>query len=115
MAKNAGMVRFGPFEFDFPTRELRKGGTRLRVPDQSLEILAMLVEPPGVVVTRDAIRNRLWPNGTIVEFEHSVNAAVKRLREALSDSADEPPLYRDAQARVPVHRASPSGPMGFRP
>jgi serine/threonine protein kinase/Tol biopolymer transport system component len=50
----------------------------------------MLVEPPGVVVTRDAIRNRLWPNGTIVEFEHSVNAAVKRLREALSDSADEP-------------------------
>jgi DNA-binding winged helix-turn-helix (wHTH) protein len=90
MAKDAGAVRFGAFEFDRSIRELRKGGTRLRVPDQSLEILAMLVEPPGELVTRDAIRKRLWPNGTIVEFEHSVNAAVNRLREALSDAADEP-------------------------
>jgi len=76
--------------FDPSSRELHKGGTRLRVPDQSLAILAMLLDRPGEVVTREEIQARLWPHGTIVEFEHSVNSAVKRLREALSDTAATP-------------------------
>jgi len=83
-------VRFGAFAFDLSSRELRKGGTRLRVPDQSLAILAMLLDRPGGLVTREEIQGHLWPHGTIVEFEHSVNSAVKRLREALSDTAATP-------------------------
>jgi serine/threonine protein kinase len=84
------MVRFGAFAFDLSARELRKGGTRLRVPDQSLAILALLLDRPGELVTREEIQTRLWPLGTVVEFEHSVNPAVKRLREALSDTAAKP-------------------------
>jgi serine/threonine protein kinase len=86
----SGRVRFGGFEFDPATRELRKGRTRLRAPDQSLVILAMLLERPGELVAREAIQARLWPNGTIVEFDQSVNAAIRRLRQALSDTADQP-------------------------
>jgi Tol biopolymer transport system component/DNA-binding winged helix-turn-helix (wHTH) protein len=85
-----GVVRFGGFEFDPSSRELRKGRSRLRVPDQSLAILAMLLERPGEVVTREAIQARLWPHGTVVEFEHSVNSAIKRLRQALLDTASTP-------------------------
>src|SRR5271165_2330483 len=87
---SAGAFRFGKFEFHPSSGDLRKGGTRLRVPDQSLAILAMLLDRPGEVVTREEIQARLWPNGTVVEFEHSVNSALKRLREALSDSAATP-------------------------
>src|SRR5215467_2258195 len=83
-------VRFSGFEFDRSSRELRKGQTRLKVPEQSLEILAMLLEHPGELVTREAIQARLWPNGTVVEFEHSVNSAIKRLRQALLDTATTP-------------------------
>jgi Tol biopolymer transport system component/DNA-binding winged helix-turn-helix (wHTH) protein len=83
-------IRFGAFAFDPSSRELRKGGTRLRVPDQSLAILTMLLERPGEPITREEIQARLWPHGTVVEFEHSVNSAVKRLRDALSDTAATP-------------------------
>lgn len=86
----AGVVRFGAFEFDTSLRELRKGKTRLRVPDQSLAVLALLLERPGEVITREEIQAQLWPDGTVVEFEHSVNSAAKRLRDALSDSAASP-------------------------
>jgi len=86
----AGVIRFGAFEFDLSSRDLRKGRTRIRVPDQSAAILAMLLERPGELVSREEIQARLWPNGTVVEFEHSVNSAVKRLREALSDTAATP-------------------------
>ena len=88
--RNAGIARFGGFEFDLSSRELRKGRTRIRVPDQSLAILAMLLERPGELVTREAIQARLWPHGTVVEFEHSVNSAIKRLRQALLDTASTP-------------------------
>src|ERR1700674_3240220 len=84
------LLRFGGFEFDLSLRELRKGGTRLRVPDQSLAILAMLLDRPGELVTREEIEARLWPDGTVVEFENSINAAMKRRREALSDDAAKP-------------------------
>jgi len=83
-------VRFGVFEVDLTSRELRKRGIRQHLPDQSFDILAMLVERPGDVITRDEIRNRLWPNGTVVEFEHSVSSAVQRLRDRLGDSATAP-------------------------
>src|SRR3979409_2487824 len=86
----AGVARFGGFEFDLLSRELRKGRPPFRVPDQSLEILAMLLERPGELVTREAIQARLWPHGTVVEFEHGVNAAVNRLRQALLDQAATP-------------------------
>jgi DNA-binding winged helix-turn-helix (wHTH) protein len=82
-----GVARFDGFEFDLSSRELRKGRTTIRVPDQSLAILALLLERPGDLVTREAIQARLWPHGTVVEFEHSVNSAIKRLRQALLDTA----------------------------
>ena len=85
-------VRFGPFTVDLRTRELYKGPTRVRVPAQSLHILEALVREPGELVTRDALRRRLWSEGedTFVDFEQSLNAAVRRLRDALGDSADTP-------------------------
>src|SRR5450432_2731282 len=83
-------IRFGVFQLDLRARELRRNGVKIRVPDQSIQVLAMLLEHPGEVVTREEVHQRLWPNGTIVEFDHSINAAIKRLRQALEDSAEEP-------------------------
>ena len=83
-------LRFGPFELDVRSRELRKGQTRVRLQEQPFEILRMMLERPGLVVTREELCSRLWPNGTFVDFEHSLNAAVKRLRAALGDEADNP-------------------------
>lgn len=83
-------VQFGPFELDVHTGELRKGSTRLKVPIQSIEILKALLEQPGELVTREHLRQRLWPGDTFVDFEHGLNAAIRRLREALGDSADTP-------------------------
>ena len=82
--------RFGAFEFDVQTRELRKHGHRIKLTGQPISVLALLLERPGEVVTREDLQKRLWPAGTYVDFEHSVNAAVKRLRQALGDSADSP-------------------------
>ena len=84
------MKKFGSFEMDERARELRKGGIRIRLQDQPFEILALMLERPGDIVTRDELRQRLWPAGTFVDFEHSLNAAVKRLRAALGDTADNP-------------------------
>ena len=83
-------IRFGSFQLDLRAGELRRNGVKLRVPDQSIQILAMLLDHPGDVVTRQELHQQLWPNGTIVEFDHSLNAAINRLRQALEDSADEP-------------------------
>ena len=83
-------LRFGPFELDVRSRELRKGQTCVRLQEQPFEILRMMLERPGHVVTREELCSRLWPNGTFVDFEHSLNAAVKRLRAALGDEADNP-------------------------
>jgi DNA-binding winged helix-turn-helix (wHTH) protein len=73
-----------------PTRELIKGNTRIRLQEQPFQIMRLLLVRPGALVTRDDIRNRLWPDGTYVDFEHSLNAAVKRLRAALGDDAKAP-------------------------
>ena len=83
-------VRFGTFEFDDRSRELRCGGRRHRLQEQPYEVLRLLLERPGDVVTRDELQQRLWPDGTTVDYEHSLNAAVKRLRAALGDDADAP-------------------------
>jgi Tol biopolymer transport system component/DNA-binding winged helix-turn-helix (wHTH) protein len=86
----ADLVRFGVFEANRTTGELRKGGVRIRLQDQPFQILLMLLDRPGEVVTREEIQRRLWPEGTFVEFEHSIGTAVKKLRQALSDDADTP-------------------------
>ena len=86
----SNVKRFGTFEVDLRARELRKGGIRIRLQDQPFEILAVMLERPGEVVTREELRQRLWPAGTFVDFEHSLNAAIKRLRAALGDDADNP-------------------------
>ena len=88
--RSSNVKRFGTFEVDLRARELRKGGIRIRLQDQPFEILAVMLERPGDVVTREELRQRLWPAGTFVDFEHSLNAAVKRLRAALGDDADNP-------------------------
>jgi serine/threonine protein kinase len=93
------LARFEGFELDVPAGELRGlDGALVRLPEQSLRILVLLLEHPGEVVQREEIRKKLWPNDTIVEFEHSISAAMNRLRQALGDSADKP-KYVETLAR----------------
>ena len=84
------VVRFGTFEVNLRSGELRKGGVRIKLHGQPFEILAMMLERPGQVVTRAELRQRLWPTDTFVDFDHGVNTAIKKLRAALGDSADNP-------------------------
>lgn len=83
-------VRFGAFEVDLRAGELRKNGVRIRLQEQPFQILALLLEHPGEVVTRDELRQKLWPGDTFVDFDHSLNTAVNKIREALGDSASSP-------------------------
>lgn len=87
---NAARVCFGAFEVDPQKRKLRRHGIPIRMQDQPFRILLILLERPGEVVTRDELRERLWPAGTFVEFEHSLNTSINKLRRALSDSAEKP-------------------------
>jgi DNA-binding winged helix-turn-helix (wHTH) protein len=84
------LVRFGVFELDAHSGELRKSGVRLSVQDQPLQVLKLLLDRPGELVTREELRQQLWPSDTFVGFEHGLNAAVGRLRETLGDSAETP-------------------------
>jgi TolB-like protein/DNA-binding winged helix-turn-helix (wHTH) protein len=83
-------VRFGVFELDCQSGELRKQGVRLRLQGQPLQVLTRLLETPGDLVTREELRNRLWPADTFVDFDQALNNAVQRIREALGDSAQSP-------------------------
>ena len=83
-------VRFGPYEADFHTQEIWKGGTRLKLAHQPFEILEMLVSRPGELVAREDLQRRLWPEDHFGDASHGLNAAVNKLRETLSDSADQP-------------------------
>ena len=85
-----GFLRFGTFELEVRSGELRKAGVRVGLQEQSLQVLTLLLERPGDLVTRDELRQRLWPNGTFVDFERGLNAAIKRLRDTLGDSAESP-------------------------
>ena len=84
------IIRFGVFEADLCSGELRKSGARIRVQEQPFQILAMLLQRPAEVVSREELRQKLWPSDTFVDFEHGVNSAVARLRDLLGDSADSP-------------------------
>lgn len=84
------LARFGVFEADLEARELRKQGRRVRLQDQPFAMLAMLLERAGNVVTREDLRERLWPADTFVDFDHSLNTAVNKIREVLADSATSP-------------------------
>jgi DNA-binding winged helix-turn-helix (wHTH) protein len=84
------VICFEAFTADLHSQELRKHGTRIRLPGQSFQILQILLERPGVLVTREELRQVLWPSGTFVDFDRGLSAAVNRLREALGDSADQP-------------------------
>ncbi|HXS13799.1 MAG TPA: winged helix-turn-helix domain-containing protein [Acidobacteriaceae bacterium] len=86
----ARRYRFGGFEADAATGELRRQGVRVRIHAQPFQVLMMLVERPGEVVTREEISRELWPDGTFVDYEHGVNSAVNRVREALGDKANSP-------------------------
>ena len=89
--RQSGRFRFGIFELDGTTGELRKDGkTGPRLQGQQLEVLLQLLEHPGELVTREELRQRLWPAETFVDYDHSLNTAVNKLREALNDSADNP-------------------------
>lgn len=112
LAPAARLIRFGVFELDLRTGELRKSGLKLRLHGQPVEVLKLLLERPGELVTREELEKRLWVGDTVVEFEHSINAAVNRLREALGDSADNPRFIETLARRgyrfiYPVEGASP--------
>jgi TolB-like protein/DNA-binding winged helix-turn-helix (wHTH) protein/Tfp pilus assembly protein PilF len=89
-AMSSKLVRFGVFEVDLRSGDLRKHGIRIRLQEQPCQVLAMLLEQPGEVVTREDLCKRLWPNDTFVDFDHSLNTAVMRLREVLCDSPENP-------------------------
>jgi len=83
-------VRFGSFEMDEIAGELRKDGVKIRLQEQPFQILQILLEHPGEVITREDLRKRVWPSDTFVDFDHGINNAIKRLREALGDTAETP-------------------------
>ena len=88
---NQGTVlRFGVFEVDLRAGELRKQGMRVKLQEQPFQILAMLLDHPGEVVTREDLRKKLWPDDTFVDFDHSLSTGINKIREALGDSAESP-------------------------
>src|SRR5215469_3233870 len=109
-------VRFGPFELDLRTGELRKsGGAKIRLEGQPVEILLLLLDRPGELVTQEEIRKKLWPGGTVVEYEHSIKTALRKLRHALGDGADAPQYIETLPRRgyrfiAPVQAVMPAGP-----
>ena len=92
------ILRFAVFEVDLAAGELRKNGTRIRLQEQPFQILVYLLDRAGEVVTREELRQKLWPADTFVDFDHSLNTAVNKLREALGDSASSP-RYVETLAR----------------
>ncbi len=86
----SGRLRFGLFELDLRAGELRKHGLKIRIQEQPFQVLAMLVEHPGELVTREELQKKLWPAGTFVDFDHGLNKAINKIREALNDSAESP-------------------------
>lgn len=105
----AAAFRFSSFQLDLRSGELRRNGIKVKLPDQSVQVLATLLEHAGEVVTREELQRKLWPNGTVVEFEAGINAAIKRIRQALGDAAEEPKFIETLPRRgyrfiVPVER-----------
>lgn len=90
IGKKTRIARFGVFEADLDALELRKQGRRIRLQEQPFAVLAILLERPGAIISREDIRQKLWPADTFVDFDHSLNTAVNKIREALGDSAGSP-------------------------
>src|SRR5258706_3267855 len=107
------LVSFGSFEAVLRAGELRRNGSKVRLQEQPFQVLTVLLERPGEIVTREELRNRLWPADTFVDFDHGLNAAVKRLRDALGDSAEIPgfvePLGRRGYRFVAPGGGRPNG------
>jgi cholera toxin transcriptional activator len=106
--------RFGIFEADARTGELRRQGLRVKLHAQPLQVLFLLLERPGELLTREEISRELWPDGTFVDYEHGVNSAVNRIREALGDKASSPRFIETLARRgyrfvAPVERIMPEG------
>ena len=91
--------RFGVFELDLRAGELRRCGSKVKLQEQPFQLLTALLEQPGQVITRDELRNRLWAANTYVDFDHSLNAAIRRLRDALGDSAENPTFVETVARR----------------
>src|SRR6204780_1882852 len=91
-------LRFGVFEVDIRIGELPKQGKRLRLQEQPFQLLALLLEKPGELVTREEVRQRLWPQ-TIVDFDHGLNKAISKIRDALGDSAENPRFIETVSRR----------------
>jgi len=114
VAPSPRLIRFGVFELDLRSGELQKQGRKIRLEGQPVQILICLLENPGELVTREELHRKLWPADTFVNFEHGLNAAVKRLRQALNDSADNPRFVETLPRRgyrfiAPIQAVAPSG------
>jgi len=113
-SRQARRYRFGVFEADAATGELRKQGVRIKVNVQPFQVLLMLLERPGELLTREEISRELWPEGTFVDYEHGVNSAINRIREALGDRARNPRFVETLARRgyrflAPVQRVADDG------
>ena len=97
--------RFGVFELDASSGELRRNGTVVRLREQPARILLLLLENAGQMVTREQLRQHLWPSDTFVDFDHSLNSAIMKLREALGDSADKPLYIETIPERLSFRRS----------
>jgi DNA-binding winged helix-turn-helix (wHTH) protein len=123
MSANRSQIRrFGPFELDLDAVEVRQNGLRVRLQPQPFKLLVLLTSRPGSLITREEIRTQLWPEGTFVDFDQSVNFAVKQIRDAFGDSATHP-IYVETVPRQgyrfiapvdagpPVAASTPGGPV----
>src|SRR5436190_122386 len=109
-AEQHRILYFGSFEVDAVACELRRQGLKIRLQDQPFRLLVLLLDHPGEVVTREKVRETLWPADTHVDFDHSLNTAVRKLREALGDSA-EAPRYVETIARRGYRFIAPVAPL----
>jgi Tol biopolymer transport system component/DNA-binding winged helix-turn-helix (wHTH) protein len=115
VVQSAHIVRFANFEVDLDAGELRKSGLKLKFSGQPFEVLAILLEQPGAIVTREQLQKRLWPD-SFVDFDHNLNSAINRIREALGDSAETPRFVETLPRRgyrfiAPVEGRFPTGPI----
>ena len=94
-----GTIRFDAYELDVRSCELRRDGIRVKVQEQPLQILQILLQRPGQLVTREELRQKIWPSDTFVDFDHGINNAIKRLRAALGDSAETPRYIETVASR----------------
>ena len=116
------IVRFSTFELNLHSGELRQRGQKVKLQEQPLQVLTTLLEQPGELITREQLRNKLWPADTFVDFDHSLNTAIRRLRDALGETAERP-IFVETVARrgyrfighVEIGAATPSPQPRWRP